>query len=133
MLAAMFHAWERRLAYATTNRVVRPFEWGADWIPVNGHPFTGSEPERVRAWIERAVADTDAFFSAPPTDAYRVEPAADGQLVTFPSAIETPHPANNTVYARYFPATPKRRPTDAARHLSVATGRAAVVVLPQWN
>src|SRR5262249_44147690 len=32
MLQAFFHAWERRLAEATTDRVVRPFDWGLDWI-----------------------------------------------------------------------------------------------------
>ena len=24
--------WERKLATRDTNRVVRPFEWGADWL-----------------------------------------------------------------------------------------------------
>ena len=37
MLQAFFHAWERRLASVTTDRMVRPFEWGLDWIPDNGH------------------------------------------------------------------------------------------------
>ena len=37
MLQALFHAWERRLASVTNDRVVRPFEWGLDWIPPNGH------------------------------------------------------------------------------------------------
>ena len=31
MLQLLFHAWERRLAAVTTDRVVRPFEWGWDW------------------------------------------------------------------------------------------------------
>ena len=44
-------------------------------------------------------------------------------LLTFPSALETPHPANNTVYCRLVPA----RRTDDRRP------RAAVLVLPQWN
>ena len=38
MLQVFFHAWERRLAAVTTDRVVRPFDWGLDWIPQNGHP-----------------------------------------------------------------------------------------------
>jgi dienelactone hydrolase len=68
--------------------------------------------------------DTDAFFTPPPTDAYVFEPAAgtmargEAGTLTFPSALETPHPANNTVHARLFPARDRRR---------------AVVVLPQWN
>ncbi len=36
MIARLFHAWEQRLASASTNRVVRPFDWGADWLPANG-------------------------------------------------------------------------------------------------
>ena len=33
MIARAFHGWERRLASSSTDRVVRPFEWGLDWIP----------------------------------------------------------------------------------------------------
>ena len=33
MLQAFFHAWERRLASVTKDRVVRPFDWGLEWIP----------------------------------------------------------------------------------------------------
>ena len=40
MLEALFHAWERRLASVTTDRVVRPFEWGLDWIPAQRPPRT---------------------------------------------------------------------------------------------
>jgi hypothetical protein len=138
MLESIFHAWERRLADATTDRVVRPFEWGVEWIPPNGHApdqSDGAAAARLSAWIEHVVGDTNAFFTAPPTDDYSVK-REDGQtVVSFPSALETPHPENNTVYARYFPA-------DAARRFSVATeaatlkgraAKAAVVVLPQWN
>ena len=46
------------------------------------------------------------------------------ELLTFPSALVTPHPENNTVRCRYFPA---------ARSPARARPRAAVLVLPQWN
>ena len=53
MLQAFFHAWERRLASVTKDRVVRPFDWGLEWIPDNGHrpgaPAAGNvsrEPDR---------------------------------------------------------------------------------------
>jgi hypothetical protein len=39
MLQLLFHAWERRLASVTKDRIVRPFEWGLDWMPQNGHPI----------------------------------------------------------------------------------------------
>jgi hypothetical protein len=129
MLESIFHAWERRLAAATTDRVVRPFEWGVDWIPANGHGPAAAAHERISDWIGGVMADTDAFFTPPPTDDYRLEPQEDGShLLSFPSALDTPHPENNIVYGRYFPA-------HAGRGFSLAGDRprAAVVVLPQWN
>jgi hypothetical protein len=118
MLQTLFHAWERRLASATTDRVVRPFEWGVEWIPENGHSPLRPPPDLLRAWIEEVMADTDAFFTPAPTSAYTLRSAADGDTLSFPSAFVTPHDANNRVYCRYFPARVRR---------------AAVLVLPQWN
>ena len=123
MLAPLFHRWEARLADTSrTVRVVRPFEWGLDWIPANGHPPSQSPEHAVREWIDAVMHDTDAFFTPPPTADYSFtrESHASGQAGTlmFPSALTTPDAANNTAYARLFPAKDKRR---------------AVVVLPQWN
>jgi len=144
MLQALFHAWERHLASVTKDRVVRPFEWGLDWIPPNG-PSTllgaSHRPEAAPAdvigdWVSHVMADTDAFFTPAPTTDYTLKPAADGDVLTFPSALETPHAANNTVYCRYFPAAPNGRPTKPRVGRSVrgaGAGRAAVLVLPQWN
>ena len=116
MLQAAFHAWERRLASVTTDRVVRDFDWGLDWIP-------GGVTD-LQAWVSEVMADTDRFFTPPPTDQYVLGPASeDGdRLLTFPTAFPTPHVENNTVYCRYFEA---RRRDDGPR--------AAVLVLPQWN
>src|SRR5262245_1986312 len=119
MLEAIFHAWERRLADVTKDRVIRPFEWGTEWIPANGHVHGTAQAERLQHFVSGVMADTNAFFAAPPTSDYTLTPGADGDLLTFPSAFTTPHPENNTVYCRYFPARPKTR--------------AAVLVLPQWN
>jgi hypothetical protein len=142
MLQAIFHAWERRLADVTTDRVVRPFDWGAEWIPFvsqgslaaggqnggNGHDPAAA----VQAWVSQIMDDTDTFYTPPPTSDFTLTAAADGDLLSFPSALRTPHPANNTVYCRYFPNTRgsgvKQRVSNAA-----ATKRAAVLVLPQWN
>ena len=136
MLQALFHAWERRLASITTDRVVRPFEWGLDWIPVNGHR-PGTAPQEVLGdWVGHVMADTDAFFTPPPVSDYTMTPRPDGDLLTFPSALSTPHEANNTVYCRYFPARGsavlKHRPTYVG-HPFRGASRAAVLVLPQWN
>ena len=119
MLQAFFHAWERRLADATTDRVVRPFEWGLDWIPANGHPPDAEPASVIGDWVSQVMDDTDAFFTPPPTRDYQLESRDGEELLTFPSALETPHQSNNTAYARLFRAT--------------GDSRAAVVVLPQWN
>ena len=74
------------------------------------------------------MADTDAFFTPPPTTDYSLAPAAEAQVLAFPSAFATPHAENNTVYCRYFPSA-----FSAARGAGPASGRAAVLVLPQWN
>ena len=121
MLETLFHAWEHHLVSVTKDRVVRPFEWGLDWIPVNGHQPGAGEADLIGHWVDGVMADTDAFFTPPPCDAFEVTPAADGeQRVAFPSALATPHPDNNIARCRYFPTRARGR-------------RAAVVVLPQWN
>src|SRR4051794_19858678 len=121
MLQALFHAWERRLAAVTKDRVVRPFEWGLEWIPSNGHGPDAQAHAVLHEWVERVMRDTDAFFTPAPTRDYHL--SADNDLLTFPSALVTPHVENNTVYARLF--APKRK--------AAPQRRAAVLVLPQWN
>lgn len=146
MLQAFFHAWERRLASITTDRVVRPFEWGLDWIPRDGDrpaPINVEGPgaraaDAIDDYVSQVMADTDAFFTPPPTTDYTLQPAPDGDLLTFPSAFTTPHDPNNTVRCRYFPARLKPRPTAASgspcRHGGArGVSRAAVLVMPQWN
>ncbi len=123
MLAQLFHRWETRLADGSHSaRIVRPFDWGLDWIPTNGHPPEPSPEQAVRNWIDTVMRDTDAFFTPTPTADYTFARNSselnDAGTLTFPSALTTPHDVNNTVYARLFPAGDKRR---------------AVVVLPQWN
>ena len=114
MIGRFFHAWERALAAATTNRVVRPFEWGVDWLDDPGDP-SRDPAQRLEEAAAAALADPDWFASAPCR-----EYVLRGDRLSFPSQIETPHAANNTVRARYFPAASGDR-------------RRAVVVLPQWN
>jgi dienelactone hydrolase len=124
MLQALFHAWERRLSSVTKDRVVRPFEWGLDWIPDYGRAAGGPPSDVIDQYVSRVMADTDAFFTPPPTTDYTLTPAPDGDLLTFPSALTTPHESNNMVRCRYFRGKPAK---DGAR------ARAAVLVMPQWN
>ena len=133
MLERLFHAWERRLASVTTDRVVRPFEWGTEWILPGGRD-EASPRLRVERWVEEAMRDTQTFFDPPPTREYQYDPAppavrktGEAGMLRYPSALLTPHPENNVVYGRWFPAS-------GETHLGHRAGRGrAVVVMPQWN
>ena len=112
--------WERKLATRDTNRVVRPFEWGADWLRSVEYPSFPANPNGNSArylddFVEQALADSDRFYSYPVPRDYRLQ---DGRL-TFTSPVPSPYPENNTVQALWFPDSRDR-------------GR-ALVVLPQWN
>jgi hypothetical protein len=116
VIARGFHAWERRLASVDTNRTVRPFDWGLDWLDLDP---PGDRPlARLTEWSRRATGDSEWFFEAPPSRDYELA----GGVLRFPSALTTPHADNNLVRVRIFPAA------------SRGSGpRKAVVVLPQWN
>jgi hypothetical protein len=117
VIARGFHHWERRLASVDTNRVVRPFEWGLDWLELEK---TGDAPGfHLSAWAREATSLSDRFFETAPTTEY--ERVRD--VLRFPSALTTPHPENNVVTARVFPAQGRNGRSP----------RKAVVVLPQWN
>ncbi|MGE5486188.1 MAG: hypothetical protein ACM3ZB_00030, partial [bacterium] len=104
---------ENRLASRDNDRVVRPFEWGLEWLGLGT-----AAPDPARAISEAArgwLADSDAFFGYAPVADYKL----DAGNLTFTSPLASPFPENNCVRAAYFPA-------------AGADGR-AVLVLPQWN
>ena len=119
--------------FATKDRVVRPFDWGTDWISTPGRRPTRPDRSR-RALGRRVMRDTAAFYHVPPNAGLRLLDGGPRPLerekpgtLTFPSALTTPHPENNIVSARWFPAADETSLTRRANR-----GR-AVVVLPQWN
>ena len=114
MLARFFHAWERRLVAVDGNRVVRPFEWGLEWIDADDH--RADPAHQMEQWAVKALADPGWFDPGPCSDY-----ALQGDRLSFPSGLDTPHRENNTVHARYFPAE------------SGGGRRRATLVLPQWN
>ena len=133
MLSWFFHAWERRLAARTKDRIVRPFDWGTDWISPNGHDGL-SQAGHIEGWIDDVMRNTQSFFDAPATSDYEfttADPVArrngEAGTVRYPSALTTPHPENNIVVGRWFPS--KENALSGKRQ---ERGR-AVVVLPQWN
>jgi hypothetical protein len=105
--------WERKLATRDTNRVVRPFEWGLDWLGLAS--ANGSSRPVLEAYIAEALRDSDRFFAYEVPRDFRLNA---GRL-TFTSPVRSPYPENNTVHAQFFPAPGNKR--------------RAVVVLPQWN
>src|SRR5580700_4838797 len=165
--ARKMYAWETRLTTRDENRVVRPLEWGFEWVApfLESHGFGAAipEPDIVRdpAAAEAAmlqinellIRHSDLFFGYErPTD-FRLEErhpqlfptnvrpetleqdaelkqqAADGkipraQFLRFTSPERTPHPENDLVNARWFPAPAHKDP---------ARPKQAIVVLPQWN
>ena len=99
------------------NRIVRPFQWGLEFI---SDRVNGDDPRKLfRAHSERAMADSEAFYSLSEIDDYQL----NGDQLVWTSAIRTPSPENNLVRARLF--TPRKERKNKPR--------AAVVVLPQWN
>lgn len=96
-----------------TNRRVRPFDWGLEFVGVE--PRAGeSEADAAARFAADTLADSAAYYAAPPLG----EHTFDGERLTFRSAVETRWERNNTVTARYMPAKDSRR---------------AVIILPQWN
>ncbi|MCC6743764.1 MAG: alpha/beta hydrolase family protein [Acidobacteria bacterium] len=114
MLGKFIHRRERYLSSVDTNRVVRPFEWGAEFLDLA--PIPGeTEDARVSRFVARALEDSDAYFATPALE----DAEFDGERLRFSSALSTRWEVNNTVTARYIPS---RRPS-----------KKAVIVLPQWN
>jgi hypothetical protein len=112
--------WEHKLATRDTNRVVRPFDWGTEWLHRTGFPAcpaeaNGDAAASISRYAAEAVLDSDRFFSYKPVTDYRLQ----GGRLTFSSAAQSGCPENDTVQALWFPA-----PNDRKR---------ALVVLPQWN
>jgi hypothetical protein len=99
----------------------------------NGHHQPQPE-ERVAAWVNEAMRDTRSFFELPPTSDFDFTTASadfrkrgEAGTLRFPSAVVTPHPENNTVVGRWFPAAGEPQP-------GTRTGRGrVVVVMSQWN
>ena len=136
MLKRYMHKRERYFAMLNDNRVVRPFEWGTEFITDRPN---GDDPRKLFSeYSKRMVANSDEFFFSPQVDDYSLkssppyEGGVDAALggrggslsrelptLTWTSAIETPSPENNTAYATYFPHETNKK--------------SAVLVLPHWN
>jgi hypothetical protein len=113
VLSKLFFRWEQSLSTRDTNRTVRPFDWGLDFVR-DGYPVAGDPRQYLLDYARRALEDSDTYHSYAPVRDWRIE---DGHL-TFPSPLPSIYPQNNTVHAWHFPTDSRGR---------------VVVVLPQWN
>jgi dienelactone hydrolase len=111
------HRRERWYHQRDNNRLVRPFEWGLEYVLDH---VNGDDPRDVlRGHSSRAMQSSEDFYKLPPITDYRLQ----GNALTWTSAIHTESPVNNLAHARFFPAKTK----------DGGPSRKAVVVLPQWN
>ena len=129
VLARLFHSWERRLHAVSKDRVVRPFEWGLDWIETNGHSPGAPSAAILLEWASRAVADSDRFFATPDTSDYNFSPMRKDRRARSHSRARSHAVPREQRRARALLQGEHRR-AEAPR-APKAVG--AVVVLPQWN
>jgi dienelactone hydrolase len=100
-----------------SNRIVRPFAWGLEFISAQ---VNGDDPRSVlAAHTAQAMAASERFYELPEISDF----ALDGRHLTWTSAVKTPAPENDIARARLF--APRRERKNKPR--------AAVLVLPQWN
>jgi len=129
MLKRYMHNRERYFALRDDNRVVHPFEWGAEYI--GDDPKVADPRKAFREYSKQTVAHSDEFFISPEIADFRLtsseneaettDPKPDTKnRLTWTSGIITPSLENNTVYAKYFPNLANDK-------------KAAVIVLPHWN
>jgi hypothetical protein len=99
------------------NRLVRPFEWGVEFVRAQ---VNGDDPYAIFSeHTEQVMSRSEDFYALPDINDWELS----DNLLTWTSAIHTPSPENNLARARLF--TPHRERRNKPR--------AAIVVVPQWN
>ena len=123
LYARWMYDWDARLNSVSTNRVVRPFEWGLEWtqqwptaarFPRNGHDPHGY----LKLLNQAGLADSDEFFGYQTPSDYVLE----NNRLRFTSPVKTPYRENNIVHGQWFPAAAKS-----------GRRKVAALVLPHWN
>ena len=151
-------AWELALTTRDKNRIVRPLEWGFDWLPSHHSASGTSNLSRMVELSGHLAEHSSEFFDyrtprdfhlewrtpqlfptnvRPETlakDADLKRKALTGKLqlarfLRFTSPLRTPHPDNDQVNARWFPASASQQ--EKARRAGKPLQ--AMIVMPQWN
>lgn len=116
--------WENGLANRSTDRIVRPFEFGLEWCQkwpgYEKFPYTDQDPVAYIEEVNRRAIENSAEFFAynPPTD-FTLQKQDDGEWLRFTSPVATPYAENNTVHCLWYPAK--------------GGGHKAMTLLPHWN
>jgi hypothetical protein len=119
MLKRYMHKRERYFAMLNDNRVVRPFEWGIEFV---SNKNNGADPRRVFEEFSRAtVAASEEYFALPeiPSDIEHELTDRNERRLQWKSPIASLSAENDIVRARLFPFEKNKR--------------SAVVILPHWN
>ncbi len=117
MFKRYMHKRERYFAMRDDNRIVRPFEWGMEFVVDNPN---GSDPMDVfRQHAKDVIENSDEYFALDKITNYELRITNEIQDLSWKSSIETPSIENNTAHAKFFPHENDKK--------------AAVVVLPHWN
>ena len=158
LYAKWMFAWETALTTRDTNRIIRPLEWGFDWLPTYDSSENPSDQARMIALSADIAAHSDEFFGYISPQDFRLETrhpqlfptnvraetlaqdadlkrkAATGELETVPflrftSPVSTPFPENDQVNARWYPASADQE----EKFRRPGKPRQAMIVMPQWN
>src|SRR5215471_19874292 len=97
--ARWMNRWERKLASRDTNRLVRPFEWGAHWLARLHFPqfpieVNGQAAHHLSRFAAEAVRDSDRFYSYESVRDYHL----DQNRLTFSSPAHSGYLENDTVH-----------------------------------
>lgn len=115
MYGRWIRAREHWFSQRDTNRIVRPFEWGASFICDH---VNGDDPRKLfREHTRKVMQRSEDFYSLTNVSDYNLA----GDVLTWTSSVRTPSLENNTARARFFPASEN------------GGVRKAVLILPQWN
>jgi len=133
MLRHVIHRWERKLSRRDDNRVVRPFEWGTEFLDVPQFAESSNRNQHrdaISRFNELAILESELYFALEAVPRFSIEDT----WLTFRSAVTTPYEENNSASARYFPVTEPGHNRKSSRSQEIARARSrAVVVLPHWN
>jgi hypothetical protein len=150
-------AWETKLTTRDTNRIVRPLEWGFDWIEdFVDKPVSANSPtdlDRMVALNDRIVANSDKFFSYRTPADFRLElrhprlfpTNVRPETLARDAAMKRQAAAGETEPASFLRFTSARRTpypendqVNAGWYPAPATSqngrpKQAIIVMPQWN